>query len=196
MRPQHSLFGLYSRIIEQYRSVLYPPADLMQHLTICAGTHKDKLGMGAGGARQFVLEQARQRAQWEKWVDQKRKEELDQEEQEHGEILIPLHDPLSASLLMYHFLHHTAAFAEIDWQDFVVVATVEFAEADDHVDLPVPMSLRDVENMTIAQKKMAAMIQEEQDADPTCCRCCSQRLQGYRITYRRRPTYLQQLHHS
>lgn len=54
----------------------------------------------------------------------------------------------------------TAAFEEIDWQDFVVAGTVELTETDAHIDLPPPMSLREVENMTMAQKRMAAMIME------------------------------------
>lgn len=140
MRPQHSLFGLYSRMVEQYRTVLYPPSDLMDNLRISAGDSKEKLGMGAGGARQHVLRQAKQRADWEKWLDQKRKEGADREEEEK------------------------AAFAEIDWQDFVVAATVEITETDQHIDLPAPMSLREVENMTMAQKRMAAMIEEEEGA--------------------------------
>lgn len=85
MRPQHSLFGLYSRMVEQYRLVLYPPTDLMEGLTLSAGSHKDKTGMGVGGARQHVLREAKQRADWEKWMDQKRKERVDQEEEEKGE---------------------------------------------------------------------------------------------------------------
>ncbi|CAO1621699.1 unnamed protein product [Sympodiomycopsis kandeliae] len=143
MRPQHSLFGLYSRLVEQYRLVMHPPTDLMESLEISSGSRSEKVGMGAGGARQHVLQQAKQRADWERWMDQKRKERVDQEEEEK------------------------AAFAEIDWQDFVVVATVEITEADQHIDLPVPMSLREVENMTMAQKKMAAMIEEEEGADET-----------------------------
>lgn len=51
---------------------------------------------------------------------------------------------------------------QIDWQDFVVVSTVEITETDAHIDLPVPMSLRELENMTIAQKRLAAMISEEE----------------------------------
>lgn len=59
------------------------------------------------------------------------------------------------------------AFAEIDWKDFVVVSTVEFTEADEAglVELPPPMSLSEVENMTIAQKKMAAMIMEGREEE-------------------------------
>ncbi|KAK7023713.1 Pre-mRNA splicing factor PRP21 like protein-domain-containing protein [Favolaschia claudopus] len=39
------------------------------------------------------------------------------------------------------------AFAEIDWHDY-------------HIELPPPMSVQEVENMTLAQKRMAAMIME------------------------------------
>lgn len=59
------------------------------------------------------------------------------------------------------------AFAEIDWQDFIVVSTVEFTESDKEglVELPPPMSISEVENMTIAQKKMAAMIMEGREEE-------------------------------
>lgn len=42
------------------------------------------------------------------------------------------------------------------------MSTVEFTEADEAglVELPPPMSLSEVENMTIAQKKKAAMVME------------------------------------
>jgi splicing factor 3A subunit 1 len=54
---------------------------------------------------------------------------------------------------------------EIDWNDFVVVGTVELTETDAHIDLPPPMSLRDIENMSMAQKRMAAMIMEVEGGD-------------------------------
>jgi hypothetical protein len=88
--------------------------------------------------RHEVLKDARERVEWEKWESSRRKELEDAQEAER------------------------IAFAEIDWQDFVVVSTVEFTEGDEAglVELPPPMSISEVENMTIAQKKMAAMIME------------------------------------
>lgn len=35
--------------------------------------------------------------------------------------------------------------------------TVEFTEADETIDLPPPMSIMELENMTLAQKKMASV---------------------------------------
>ena len=70
------------------------------------------------------------------------------------------------------------AYASIDWHDFVIVETVEFTEADDQMDLPPPMSLSELENMSLAQKRMNAMIQpaqEEKTGDVEMDVSCSQR---------------------
>lgn len=53
------------------------------------------------------------------------------------------------------------AFAEIDWHDFAIVQTIDFTAADAQSELPPPMSIAEVENMTLAQKKMAAMIMDD-----------------------------------
>lgn len=52
------------------------------------------------------------------------------------------------------------AFAEIDWHDYAIVQTIEFTVADANSELPPPMNVQEVENMTLAQKRMAAMIME------------------------------------
>lgn len=52
------------------------------------------------------------------------------------------------------------AFAEIDWHDYAIVQTIEFTAVDATSELPPPMSVQEVENMTLAQKRMAAMIME------------------------------------
>lgn len=54
-------------------------------------------------------------------------------------------------------ISNIVAYASIDWHDFVVVETVEFTEADELADLPAPMSLSELENMSLAQKRLAAM---------------------------------------
>lgn len=55
---------------------------------------------------------------------------------------------------------YLVAFAEIDWHDYAIVQTIEFTAADATSELPPPMSVQEVENMTLAQKRMAAMIME------------------------------------
>jgi splicing factor 3A subunit 1 len=57
-------------------------------------------------------------------------------------------------------LQDSVAFAEIDWHDYAIVQTIEFTAVDANSELPPPMSVQEVENMTLAQKRMAAMIME------------------------------------
>ncbi|PWN48518.1 hypothetical protein IE53DRAFT_347341 [Violaceomyces palustris] len=149
LKPNHSLFGYFNRLVEQYQLVIQPPTELLERVKIGAygsapvdGTAKAIVtGPGCGGARPILLEEAKKRAEWEKWVREKRKKADEEEEKQK------------------------AAFNEIDWQDFVVVATVELTDADEHIDLPPPLSLREVENMTMAQKRMAAIIMETSEGD-------------------------------
>lgn len=151
LRPSHSLFTYFNHLVEQYQKVISPSPSLLENVKLGAyGTTdtaliaqqkaKPALGAGKGGARPYLLEQAKARAEWERHVrDKRKKQDEDQEKQRQ-------------------------AFNEIDWQDFVVVGTVELTEADQHVDLPPPRSLREMESMTLAQKKMASMIMESQAA--------------------------------
>jgi hypothetical protein len=64
------------------------------------------------------------------------------------------------------------AFAEIKWHDYTTVQTIEFAAADANFELPPPMSVQEVENMTLVQKRMAAMIMETtaEDVEAHCAR--------------------------
>ncbi|SJX60343.1 related to Splicing factor 3 subunit 1 [Sporisorium reilianum f. sp. reilianum] len=151
LRPSHSLFTYFNHLVEQYQKVISPSPALLDNVKlgaygttdstlIASSRAKSSLGAGKGGARPHVLEQAKARAEWEKYSREKRKkQDQDQENQRQ-------------------------AFNEIDWQDFVVVGTVELTEADQHIDLPPPRSLREMESMTLAQKKMASMIMESEAA--------------------------------
>lgn len=150
LRPSHSLFGYFNRLVEQYRMVMEPSDEAKLKVRTGAFGSTDEsavtaqplLGLGRGGARLKVLEQIQARAEWQKWDKARRKRAQEEEEKERD------------------------AFNEIDWQDFVVAGTVELTETDAHIDLPPPMSLREVENMSLAQKRMAALISEvDGDAD-------------------------------
>jgi splicing factor 3A subunit 1 len=63
---------------------------------------------------------------------------------------------------MLILLYTTAAYAAIDWHDFVIVETVEFTQDDEKLNLPPPMSLSELENMSLEQKKLAAMAETTQ----------------------------------
>ncbi|KAF8520200.1 Pre-mRNA splicing factor PRP21 like protein-domain-containing protein [Hysterangium stoloniferum] len=83
-----------------------------------------------------VLEEAREHAEWEKHRREREQRKEDEKEAER------------------------IAFAEIDWHDYAIVQTIEFSSADANAELPLPMSVQEVESMTLSQKRMAAMIME------------------------------------
>ncbi|KAJ4804001.1 SWAP (Suppressor-of-White-APricot)/surp domain-containing protein / ubiquitin family protein [Rhynchospora pubera] len=94
----------------------------------------DKLRNSSAGLT-VVLERCLHRLEWEKSQEQERQRAEDEIEQERMQM------------------------AMIDWHDFIVVETIEFAEEEDE-DLPVPMTLDDV----IRRSKLPAM--EEPDLLP------------------------------
>ncbi|KAG6335876.1 hypothetical protein ID866_3213 [Astraeus odoratus] len=126
LRPSHSLFGYFNRLVDQYQKVMYPNQEMLARLNERAQE----------GAQWKALEQSRKYARWERTKREKDKKRQDDQEAEKR------------------------AFAEIDWHDYAIVQTIEFTVADANTELPPPMSLQEVENMTLAQKRMAAMIME------------------------------------
>lgn len=144
LRPTHSLFSYFNLLVEQYRRVMYPEQALLERVrrgafgdpstvSLPEGRAAALIGPGKGGPRSFLLDEARRRARWEKWHSDRRKEARDEEKKRR------------------------AAFDEIDWQDFVVVGVVELTDTDEQVELPPPQSLRELQSMSMAQKRMAAM---------------------------------------
>ncbi|KAK7466901.1 SF3a splicing factor complex subunit [Stygiomarasmius scandens] len=131
LRPTHSLFGYFNRLVEQYTKVIHPDKDTLEELKSRADD----------GARWRTLEIAKKYAKWERRKREKEKKRQDDQEAER------------------------IAFAEIDWHDYAIVQTIEFTVADATSELPPPMSLQEVENMTLAQKRMAAMIMENTAED-------------------------------
>ncbi|ORZ03776.1 Pre-mRNA splicing factor PRP21 like protein-domain-containing protein [Syncephalastrum racemosum] len=91
--------------------------------------------------RYWLLDRVNERAKWVSWQKAEEKKRRDEEEKER------------------------VAYASIDWHDFVVVETVEFTAADEQQDLPPPMSLSELENMTLAQKR-ANVIADEPEEKP------------------------------
>ncbi|KAI9486809.1 MAG: Pre-mRNA splicing factor PRP21 like protein-domain-containing protein [Benjaminiella poitrasii] len=83
-----------------------------------------------------ILDRVKERVEWVAWQEAEKQKRNDEEEKER------------------------IAYASIDWNDFVVVETVEFTEADEQMELPPPMSLAELESMSLAQKRMAALSTE------------------------------------
>ena len=133
LRPQHSLYQFFSRLVDQYTILLQS-----------ASSEGEK----AKRARMFELEQyandkfhilgrAKQRAGWVKFQEEQKQKKEEAVEKEQLE------------------------YAQIDWHDFVVVETVLFEDADDQADLPPPTSLNDLQSASLEQK--AAMSLQSHD---------------------------------
>lgn len=79
LRPTHSLFGHFNRLVEQYSKVLYPSTDTLNQLKEQA----------QDSPRWKLLEQAKRHAKWQRSKrekDQKRKD--DQEAERSGFFLV------------------------------------------------------------------------------------------------------------
>ncbi|KAK5131266.1 hypothetical protein LTR08_001171 [Meristemomyces frigidus] len=124
LRPQHSLYQFFSRLVDQY-------TDLLTGDSVDGGRpQKTRITeLEANVANRFrVLERAKKRAEYVKWQEAQKVANEEKEEKEK------------------------IAFAQIDWHDFVVVETVVFDEADEDAQLPAPTSLNDLQSASLEQK--------------------------------------------
>lgn len=81
LRPTHSLFGHFNRLVEQYNKVLYPSTDMLKQLKEQA----------QDSPRWELLEQARRHAKWQRYKREKdRKRKDDQEAERSGFSFFPL----------------------------------------------------------------------------------------------------------
>jgi splicing factor 3A subunit 1 len=87
-----------------------------------------------------TLAEGRNRAEWERGK-RKREDERRKERDEEAE-----------------------AMGLIDWQDFVVVETIEFTQQDMELELPPPTNVEKLKSMSMAEKRMASMVMEENGA--------------------------------
>lgn len=124
LRPQHSLYQFFSRLVDQY-------TDLLTGGSVDDGRpQKKRIGeLEANVDNRFrVLEKARKRAEWVKWQEAQKVAKEEQEEKEK------------------------IAYAQIDWHDFVVVETIVFDERDEEAQLPAPTTLNDLQSASLEQK--------------------------------------------
>ncbi|KAI9376248.1 Pre-mRNA splicing factor PRP21 like protein-domain-containing protein [Aspergillus egyptiacus] len=129
LRPQHSLYQFFTRLVDQYTILLRP-----EGISEATSEKKRLAELEQNVKNKFhVLDRARQRADWVKYQEQQKQKKEEEEEKERIE------------------------YAQIDWHDFVVVETVLFTEADDQVDLPPPTSLNDLQSASLEQKAMMSL---------------------------------------
>lgn len=141
LRPQHSLYQFFSRLVDQYTLLLQsgPEGQKTEQMRIrdLQLNIQDKFR---------ILERAKQRSEWVKYQEAQKQQKEEEEEAER------------------------LAYAQIDWHDFVVVETVLFTEADDQADLPPPTSLHDLQSASLEQKAMMSLARPDmriEEAMPT-----------------------------
>lgn len=74
LRPQHSLFQYFTKLLEQYTKILIPPKDLMARLKVESSQGKT--------SSHLVLEQVKYRANWQKHQEAQRRREEEKVERE------------------------------------------------------------------------------------------------------------------
>lgn len=80
-----------------------------------------------------VLARAKQRAEYAKWQEKEKAKAEEEEEKKKIE------------------------FASIDWNDFVVVETIVFSDADEQAQLPPPTTLNDLEYASLEEKNRVSI---------------------------------------
>jgi len=93
LRPTHSLFGYFNRLVEQYTKILHPSKEMLDTL-------KERT---QSGGRWKTLELARTYAKWERVKREKDKKRQDDQEAERSEDFIPLVTFFVPSLTSYMF---------------------------------------------------------------------------------------------
>ncbi|XP_011198621.1 splicing factor 3A subunit 1 isoform X2 [Bactrocera dorsalis] len=74
LRPQHSLFQYFTKLLEQYTKILIPPKDLLNKLRIESSEGRNSMNL--------VLEQVKYRANWQKHQEAQRRREEEKVEKE------------------------------------------------------------------------------------------------------------------
>lgn len=124
LRPNHSFFQFFRSLVEQYKILLEEEATVEARIEELQLNIKNRF---------HILERAKQRAEYVKYVTAQKEKEVKKAEDEHRE------------------------FASIDWHDFTVIATVLFDDADDAADLPPPALLNDLQSQSLEQKAMVSL---------------------------------------
>lgn len=124
LRPTHSLHLFFNTLVNHYKSLITGNSEEDGKL------QKERMErLRANADNRFsALDRAKKRAEWlnhQQTVREKEEATKDAEDR---------------------------AYKEIDWQDFVVVGTIEFTEADNDVELPAPTSLDELQSASLEQK--------------------------------------------
>lgn len=76
LRPQHSLFQYFTKLLEQYTKILIPPKDLLGKLRAESAPNRSSTNL--------VLEHVKYRSNWQKHQDAQKRREEEKIEKERG----------------------------------------------------------------------------------------------------------------
>ncbi|KAK4682976.1 SF3a splicing factor complex subunit [Podospora pseudoanserina] len=126
LAPNHTFHNFFQSLIDQY-SILLRESGVNGEGTKLHQARVEELRRSATD-KYHVLARAKQRAEYAKWAEAEKAKKEEQEEQKKEEL------------------------ARIDWNDFVVVETITFTEADDQASLPPPTTLNDLQYASLEEK--------------------------------------------
>jgi splicing factor 3A subunit 1 len=124
LRPNHSFFQFFRSLVDQYKILLEEEQTVEARIEELQRNIKNRF---------HVLERAKGRAEYVKFVTAQKEKEEKKAEDEKKE------------------------YATIDWHEFTVIATVLFDEVDDNADLPPPALLNDLQSQSLEQKAMVSL---------------------------------------
>ncbi|KAK4125132.1 Surp module [Parathielavia appendiculata] len=129
--PNHTFHNFFQSMVDQY-SILLRESGVNGEGGKAQQERVDQLRQNV--ADKFkVLARAKQRAAYAKWQEAEKAKQEEEEEKKKIE------------------------FARIDWNDFVVVETIVFTEADDQANLPPPTTLNDLQYASLEEKNKVSV---------------------------------------
>ncbi|KAK4102793.1 hypothetical protein N658DRAFT_494843 [Parathielavia hyrcaniae] len=129
--PNHTFHNFFQSMVDQY-SILLRESGVNGEGSKAQQERVDQLRHNA--ADKFkVLARAKQRAAYAKWQEAEKAKQEEEEEKKKIE------------------------FARVDWNDFVVVETIVFTEADDQANLPPPTTLNDLQYASLEEKNKVSV---------------------------------------
>ncbi|KAK4248714.1 Pre-mRNA splicing factor PRP21 like protein-domain-containing protein [Corynascus novoguineensis] len=129
--PNHTFHNFFQSMVDQY-STLLRESGVNGEGGKAQQERVDQLRQNVED-KYKVLARAKQRAAYAKWQEAEKAKQEEEEEKKKIE------------------------FAQIDWNDFVVVETIVFTEADDQANLPPPTTLNDLQYASLEEKNKVSV---------------------------------------
>ncbi|KAK3298151.1 Pre-mRNA splicing factor PRP21 like protein-domain-containing protein [Chaetomium fimeti] len=131
LMPNHTFHNFFQSMVDQY-SVLLRESGVNGEGSKAQQERVDQLRQNVAD-KYKVLARAKQRAAYAKWQEAEKAKQEEEEEKKKVE------------------------FARIDWNDFVVVETIVFNEADDQANLPPPTTLNDLQYASLEERNKVSV---------------------------------------